>query len=258
MSRFSLWPALGFSLFLAMAIQPMPAQDKKKPAPKTEPRITFTIPLGAAPGKTTKLTVRGMNLDTATEVKVADNQGSAKILSKGKAGVPDKNPDKVGDTQIEVELRLNEKTSGDTVGLIVITPAGEAKHHPVLVETKRPLIFEKEGNDGFKTAQPISLPVVIEGAIQRPMDVDVFRVAGKKGQKITAEVLASRHGSPLDSMLTLYDARGRTLVFNDDSAKDHRDAKIEFVLPADGDYYLALIDAHDSGSALHVYRLLVE
>jgi hypothetical protein len=88
--------------------------------------------------------------------------------------------------------------------------------------------------------------------------VDVFRFEGKKGQKLLAEVLASRHGSPLDSILTLYDANFAQLAVNDDFTAEHRDAKIETTLPADGVYYLSLIDAHDSGSNLHGYRLVVK
>ena len=42
------------------AAPPAPAQDKKKPEKKQTPRVTMVIPLGAAPGKTTKLTVRGL------------------------------------------------------------------------------------------------------------------------------------------------------------------------------------------------------
>src|SRR5207244_3159492 len=110
----------------------------------------------------------------------------------------------------------------------------------------------------FKSAQAIALPIVIEGTIQRQTDVDVFRFEGKKGQKVFAEVLASRHGSPLDAMLTLHDAKGQQLAFNDDFAPEHRDAKIKLTLPADGVYYLSLIDAHDMGSNLHVYRLVVK
>ena len=59
-------------------------------------------------------------------------------------------------------------------------------------------------------------------------------------------------------MLTLYDARGEQIAANDDFTKEHRDAKIETVLPADGVYYLSLIDAHDSGSNLHAYRVVVK
>ncbi len=242
-------------VFILIALLPSAAQEKKKPAPKNEPRIFFASPLGATPGKTTKLTIRGSNLDDAKEVKVLDGQGSAKILSKGKASVPDKNPEKVGDTQIEIELRLHEKLAGATVSLVVVTPNGETKPHVLLTEAA---LAEKEPNDGFRDAQALALPTVIGGSIHRAKDVDVFKFEGKKGQKIYAEVLASRHGSPLDAMLTLYDVKGQQLAFNDDFAKEHRDARIEFVLPADGVYFLVLIDAHDSGSALHVYRLAVK
>src|SRR5437763_13914399 len=104
---------VSFPVFLVLAVLPIAAQDKKKPAPKIEPRVIFSIPLGAAPGKTTKLTLRGSDLDNAKEVKVLDGKGSAKILNKGKAGAPDKNPDKVGDTQVEIELKLNDKLPGE-------------------------------------------------------------------------------------------------------------------------------------------------
>ncbi len=244
-------------VFLALALLPGAAQDKKKPAPKMEPRVIFTVPLGAAPGKTTRITIRGSNLDDAKEVKLQGAQGSVKILSKGKAAVPDKNPEKVGDTQIEIELKLAAKPD-QPVALIVVTPAGETKPHPILVETVLPVIAEKEPNDGFRAAQSITLPIVIEGTINRPKDVDVFRFEGKKGQKLHAEVLASRHGSPLDAILTWHDAKFEQIAVNDDFATEHHDAKIEMTLPADGAYYLSLIDAHDAGSNLHVYRLVVK
>jgi hypothetical protein len=243
---------------LLLALLPADGQEKKKSAEKKDPRVFLTVPLGAPPGKASRLTIRGANLDSATEVRIPGGQGSVKILSKGKAGVPDKNPDKVGDTQIEIELKLDSKIVGPSVDVVIVTPAGETKPHPILVETALPLIPEKEGNDGFRTAQPIARPVVIEGFINRPRDVDVFRFEGKKGEKIHAEVLASRHGSPLDPILTLYDARGSELAVNDDFVPEHHDAKIEAVLPADGIYYLGLIDANDTGSSLHVYRLVVK
>src|SRR5204863_495145 len=85
-----------------------------------------------------------------------------------------------------------------------------------------------------KKSQEITLPVVIEGMVDRPKDVDVFRFAGKKGQKMTAEVLAHRFGSPLDAMLTLYNSAGNQVAFNDDLAAGTRDARLEILLPADG------------------------
>jgi hypothetical protein len=239
-----------------LATLPTVAQDKKKPEKKATPRIVVVVPLGAAPGKLSKLTIRGSNLDKATEVKVAG--GTAKIVSKGPAAVPDKNPDKVGDTQVVAEVTLDAKLPGGMASLIVVTPDGETLPHKLLVEMTLPVVAEKEPNEGFKQAQEIALPVVIEGMIDRPKDVDVFRFTGKKGQKLTAEVLAHRYGSPLDAMLTLYNAAGQQLAFNDDLATNTRDARLEVVLPGDGEYFLVLIDAHDSGGPAHAYRLVVQ
>ncbi len=249
------WSFLAFGLLLLIAL-PTAAQDKKKPEKKPAPRVLVVVPLGAAPGKTIKLTIRGIALGQATDVKVA--HGKVKIVGKGPAPVPDKNPDKVGDTQVIAEVTLEAKPLGPSVSLVVVTPDGETMPHALLIETSLPVIAEKEPNEGFKQAQEIKLPVVVEGMIERPRDVDVFRFTGKKGQKVTAEVLAHRHGSPLDAMLTLYNSAGQQIAFNDDLAVDTRDARIETVLPADGEYYLALIDAHDAGGPAHAYRLVVK
>jgi hypothetical protein len=232
------------------------AQDKKKDEKKVEPRVLVSLPLGVQPGKATKLTLRGVALDTATDVKILDGKGSAKLLNKGKAGVPDKNPDKVGDTQVEVEIKLNEPLPTGTVSVVVTTPGGETKPHALLVETTLVLLAEKEPNDGFRTAQTVKLPVVIEGTIGRAKDVDVFQFEGKAGQKVVIEIVAARHGSPLDAMLTLYDGNLQQIAFNDDFDKSG-DARIETTLPADGVYFVSLIDAHDTGSNIHVYRLMV-
>jgi hypothetical protein len=239
-------------LFLAALFEAAPAQDKKKEK-KIDPQIMVLAPLGAAPGKTTKITIRGLRLDQAKEVNVSGG-GSAKISSKGGAPVPDKNPEKVGDTQVVAEITLPAKVEGEVL-VTVVTPDGPTKPQPLLVEQKLPVIAENEPNPGFKQAQAITLPVVIEGVIASPRDVDVFRFEGKKGQKVSAEVLARRFGSPLDALLSLYNERGELLA-HAESAKG--DPRFEATLPADGVFFLSLIDANDTGSSVHVYRLRVE
>ena len=245
---------LALSAFLAAL--PAAAQDKKKPDKKPDPQVIVAVPLGAAAGKTTRITLRGFGLDKATQVKLTG--GTAKIVRPGAAPVPDKNPQKIGDTQVVLDVTLDEKPAASTISLVVVTPDGELKPHKLLVETALPVIADKEPNDGFKQSQAITLPVVIEGMIDRPKDVDVFRFAGKKGQKFSAEVLAHRYGSPLDAMLTLYSADGNQVAFNDDLGPDTRDARLEVVLPVDGEYYLVLVDALDTGGPAHAYRLVVK
>ncbi len=224
---------------------------------KDAPKVLLALPLGVPVGKPTKVTLRGLKLDAVTEVRWADPKVSAavKLLNKGKAAVPDKmEAARVGDTQVEVEVTVTAEMPG-APALVVRTPAGESQAHPLLVETDVPVVAKKEPNGGFRQAQPLSLPCEVEGAIAQAQDVDVFRVEGKAGQTLTAEVLAARFGSALDPMLTLYDAAGRQLAFNDDA--EGSDSKLAFTLPRDGIYYLSLIDAHDTGGPLHVYRLLV-
>src|SRR5205823_6624075 len=92
------------------------------------------------------------------------------------------------------EKKKADKSPDPNVSFVVVTPAGESKPHPLLVETKTPVVKEKEPNDGFRAAQKVTLPVVVEGTIERAKDVDVFKFAGKRGQTLVAELVADRHG----------------------------------------------------------------
>ncbi len=233
------------------------AQDKKSPEKKPAvPKTIVVLPLGMNPGTKQTLTIRGANLDSATEVRFDDGVAEVKIVSKGKAGVPDKNPEKVGDTQIVVEVKLGEKVT-ESPTFVVVTPDGETKPHPLLVETQRPVIKEVEPNDGFRKPQALkAFPVVVEGSIERAKDVDVFAFAGKKGQKLRAELQAVRYGSALDPQLTLY--RANSVQFDLPLKKLSGDPLIEFELPRDDEYFLVVSDALDMGSNVHVYRLIVE
>jgi hypothetical protein len=123
---------------------------------------------------------------------------------------------------------------------------------------------ETEPNDRPENAQPLTLPVIVNGRIDRPDDWDVFRFEGRAGSEIVAEVFARRLNSPLDSVLKLTDATGRQLAFNDDYedkgsglTTHHADSRISIKLPADGSYYLWLGDAQHQSGAEYGYRLHV-
>jgi hypothetical protein len=247
------------AIFWWVCLQPLSinGQGKKKSDNNSPPRITVILPLGAEAGRTTKLTIRGMKLDGAQEVKILDDKGTAKIIGKGKANVPDKNADQVGDTQVEVEVSLKPQLPSEPVQIAVVTPDGETKPHGLLVESAIPVVKEKEPNDGFRQAQEVKLPVVVAGTLERPRDVDVFKFEGKAGQKVILEVRAARQGSPLDSLLFLYGDNGVQIAGNDDMEKSV-DSKCEVTLPGNGNYYVVLMDAHDAGSPIHVYWLMMK
>ncbi len=132
---------------------------------------------------------------------------------------------------------------------------------PFAVDTL-PECLEKESNDSIQTAQAVTLPIIINGRIDKPGDWDVFRFQGHAGEQIVGEVYARRLDSPLDSVLKLTDASGRQLAFNDDYEDKgsglethHADSYILTTLPAEGAYYLHIGDAQHQGGAEYAYRL---
>ncbi len=252
-------PAL---LLLALCLAlPAAAQDKDKKEKKEEkkpepPAAIYAWPLAISPGaSTTKL--RGLRLDSAKSVRIdnAPPGAEVKIKSKGKAEVPDKQePARIGDTQIELEFKLPPDIKAAELGLIIESDAGASAVHRISILPADKLLMEKEPNEGFKQAQSIAAGQRLQGLIRQSQDVDVYRLTGKAGGKLSARVLAAERGSALDAQLTLYDSAGRILAWADDNAKN-ADPSLQFTLPADGEYHLAIIDAHDRGGPAHVYLL---
>jgi hypothetical protein len=127
-----------------------------------------------------------------------------------------------------------------------------------------PEMFEREPNNSQKEAQPVALPVIVNGRIQQPGDWDVFSFKGRGGDEIVAEVFARRLDSPLDSSLELTDATGRRLAFNDDYedkgaglVTHHADSRLTARLPASGTYFLRIGDVQHQGGPEYAYRLRI-
>jgi hypothetical protein len=130
--------------------------------------------------------------------------------------------------------------------------------------TTLPEIEEKEPNDTIATAQMVTLPIIVNGKINKPGDWDVFRFDGEAGRTVVAEVWARRLDSPLDSYLKLTDGEGKVLAFNDDMEDrgqglmtHHADSRLQSVLPKNGTYYIQIGDARRHGGADHAYRLRI-
>ncbi len=174
------------------------------------------------------------------------------------------------DTRVELEgwnlpaTRLTVSAPDDKHGTrtVFVRSAGPFSNRLPFAVDRLPEIREQEPNNDVKAAQPVTLPVIINGRIDTPGDRDVFRFEGKKGQKVVAEVIARRLESPLDSVLTLTDAAGTVVAYNDDHEDraaglhtHHADSVLTATLPASGTYYVHLSDAQRQGSPAHAYRL---
>ncbi|OGV49956.1 MAG: hypothetical protein A2X49_00670 [Lentisphaerae bacterium GWF2_52_8] len=159
---------------------------------------------------------------------------------------------------------LSVKVPADAPSLMHIsTRKGELTSNMVpFAAGDLPEVFEAKGNNSSGKAQRLSLPITVNGKIAAPGEKDFYSFEGKKGQNLYVEVLARRLGSPLDSGLALFNAKGERLKENDDQ-KDpsegilthHADSFISLTLPEDGLYTIRLCDIQGQGGDEFAYRL---
>jgi hypothetical protein len=191
------------------------------------PFVTSIFPLGGKAGTETTVKIKGWNLP-----------------------------------EDELKLDANDKEPG-------IVPVSLSKDKlfsnrvPFAVDTL-PECLEKEDNNNHTDAQKITLPVIVNGRIDKPGDCDVFGFKGNAGDKVVAQVYARRLNSPLDSLLKLTNANGQKLIFNDDHedkgaglTTHHADSLLNTTLPTDGFYYIHIGDAQTKGGDAYGYRLRI-
>ncbi|MCX6997792.1 MAG: hypothetical protein NTV49_12070 [Kiritimatiellaeota bacterium] len=163
------------------------------------------------------------------------------------------------------ETRVTPATHDLAPGVYPLTARGKAgfvsNPVPYALDTL-PEGLEREPNDTPAGAQRVTLPVIVNGRLDRPGDQDVFRFEGRVGDEVVAEVYARRLDSPLDSFLKLTDATGTCLAFNDDHedpgaglTTHHADSYLRARLSRSGSYYLYLRDTQHQGGEAYAYRL---
>ena len=245
-------------LFLFCAFAEDKKPEEKKPEP---PKIAILLPLGIETGLPQKLTLRGQNLTNSPAVKFTGlaNPPEIRITESGEAKkIEGFDANRVGDQRLELEFTLPAETpAGTNVALVVTTPVGESKPFPILVAPPGQIVGELEPNNGFRDAAIQKPGRTIRGALESVTDVDVFRYGLKAGQVLRAEVLAERLGATLDASLTLYDDKGRILKTNDDGPGLGRDSLLEFKVPTDGDYLLAISGVTEKAGPTSAYLLTV-
>ena len=148
------------------------------------PYLTGVYPLGIRAGQETQVSVRGVNLGGASQVKVSAPENVS------------------GWTTIPVDV-VSEG----------IRPINQVR----LAVGKEPEIFEQEPNDSIAQAQTVSFPVIINGHVDSGgkqsgiPDEDYFHFYARKGEKLNIDVAAARLGSPLDSVIEILDEHGKSI-----------------------------------------------
>ena len=191
------------------------------------PFVTSIFPLGGRVGEPVEIKMKGRNLDGA-------------------------------------ELTPPAKDAGAGIQMIAANRKGFLSNRVPFALDTLPECFDREPNDSPSRTQKVTLPIIINGRIDKEDDWDVFQFTGKSNETVVAEVYARRLDSPLDSVLKLTDAKGKLLAFSDDREDigsglntHHADSYITTKLPADGTYYVHIGDTARKGGEEYAYRLRI-
>ena len=119
---------------------------------------------------------------------------------------------------------------------------------------------ESEPNDKQKQANPAenapAVPIAFQGLIASENDKDWFRFSAKKGQNLRAQVFARALRSPLDSVISVRNAKdNKALGRNDDATQGTPDSRFDFQIPEDGDYLITIKDQLSKFGPNFTYRI---
>ena len=166
-------------------------------------------------------------------------------------------------TRVRARLKLAADCPLGAHGLRLYTAGGLSEYvrffvgpFPTVEENE---VVSKQRNDTRETATPVPVNSTINGKINDPTDVDLYRVEVKSGQRVSAEIEAARlgveRGIP-DLHLAIYDADGKQLAAADDSALYVQDPVLSVVAARDGAYFVEVRHSMFNGAG-DAYRLHV-
>lgn len=248
--------------FLTIALIVIPVQAL---AQTTPPTLTFTTPSGIQRGTTATFVVEGTGLDGASALVFSEPGLSGKILevSPVPSSVTALEPKVVTSSrpyfdeplkvQARVEITAESWMAPGTHQFRLITPNGSSTAGRLVV-SPFPETQEREPNDSFNEAQPLSLPMTVHGLLPKPGDTDAYRFQARAGQEIVSLINAGGLGSRLDPVVEIIDSNGNVVASN---LKERDRSSLGVKIPAEGVYAARVSDYQQGGTIRHFYRLTV-
>lgn len=195
--------------------------------------VRSTYPLGGQRSQSVKLTLAGTNTpDAPITVKIpADARDSFEWQLPGKPFAANSVRLTVDDLPESLESEPNDLVEPKASDDPATTDAGVAD---------------------FK------VPATLNGQINQPGDTDLWRFSAEAGTTLEIEVLSSRLGTPLDSVLSVLSSDLKQLALNDDLKGGITDSRLSWKVPAGEHFYLQIRDQFPSrGGDEFAYRIRV-
>jgi hypothetical protein len=140
--------------------------------------------------------------------------------------------------------------------VVYVVPPGKVAGWPVAVRVSdHPESLEQEPNNEAKQANPIPVPGGISARFAEKNDIDFYKFAGKKGQKVVVQALSYELNLPTEVYLRILDAQGKELMKSNPQTAGVR---LEFTPTADGDVFLACEQNNYAFGPNEIYHLSVK
>lgn len=205
------------------------------------PAVSRAVPSALAPGKTVDVILHGSGLEGPTALWTSIPATTECLQSTG--------------DRATYRVTLPPEAQAGIAALRVATRRGVSNLHLFMVDDL-PSVAETAGNTSPGAAQLLTRPIAVDGTCD-PLGFDYYRLNGKRGQRLSVEVVAIRTGSPMDPVVRLLDSTRRELMWADDTPGAGGDCRFAHTFTADGAYLIELRDVAYEGGPAHRYRLRV-
>lgn len=199
------------------------------------PTITSVIPRGLQIGETTTLVISGTEL--SEDCQLILELGNAKQTLKPGAKA----------NRVEIDVALDDSVQAGLYTLRVANASGISG--PVMVGVDR---LPQRGFTGSIQSLPVAMSGNLSGA-----QVLEGKLTGKQGQRVVLDVECQRLGGGIKPVVRLYDARGKQIAWSPPRAMIGGDARLEAMLPTDGEYTFELHDELFRSSGQGFFRLKI-
>ena len=143
----------------------------------------------------------------------------------------------------------------DAVNIAPKFAAGQAGWPVPVLVLDTPQSVEVEPNNEIAKANALPVPGGISAKFAEKNDIDHFRVAGKKGQKLALSVLTYELNAPTEVFLRVLDPKGAELA---KSNPQQAGVRLEYTPAADGDFFIACEQTNYTHGPNEVYHLSVQ
>lgn len=218
------------------------------------PTIGLVSPAGAARGSEIEVVVSGTNFYEVQEIFFEDGI------------IQEKKIEAVNDKQLKVTLVVPKDAPFGNHRFRIRTKKGLSKLRtfrvgpfPQVAEIEANTSNPKTENNTPDTAQEIQVPetggLTISGVV-RQEDVDCYRIALKKGQRLSVAVDGVRlNYTPFDPYIDVIDEDGFVVAASDDHPLMEQDAIFAVNAPESGNYFVRIRESAYGGNASCGYLL---